>query len=176
MSGAGRTGPGANSGGTRFLENLAYLVPGYRGYKEKELRREEDARLRGRVLAKLQVVKALLEDRLARFTEQSLDSGAEAMDRRLRRVEGVADAVRYAPYGFSGFFDAEKIREETLEKILETDLLLFQDLDETVERLRGAPFPPKTKSAFATFLAELDNDIERTEARLVARDKLLGDR
>ena len=44
MSGAGRTDPGGSASGTRFLENLAYLVPGYRGYKEKELRREEDAR------------------------------------------------------------------------------------------------------------------------------------
>jgi two-component sensor histidine kinase len=176
MSGAGRTDPGGSTGGTRFLENLAYLVPGYRGYKEKDLRREEDARLRGRVLAKLQMVKALLEERLGRLSEQSLDSGAEALGRRLRRVEGVADAVRYAPYGFSGFFDAEEIREETLEKILETDLLLFQDLDETVERLRGATFPPRTKTTFTAFLNELDADIERIETRLVARDKILGDR
>ncbi len=176
MSGAGRTDLRSSAGGTRFLENLAYLVPGYRGYKEKELRREEDARLRGRVLAKLQIVKAIIEDRLARLTEQSLDSGAESLDRRLRRVEGVADAVRYAPYGFSGFFDVEQVREETLEKILETDLLLFQDLDEMVERLRGAPFPPRTKTALTNFLADLDADLERVEARLVSRDKLLGDR
>jgi hypothetical protein len=176
MSGAGRTDPGGGTGGIRFLENLAYLVPGYRGYKEKELRREEDARLRGRVLAKLHVVKAIIEERLGCLTEQSLDSGADALDRRLRRAEGVADAVRYAPYGFSGFFDAEQVREETLEKILESDLLLFQDLDETVERLRGAPFPPRTKTAFTAFLTDLDADIERIEARLVARDKILGDR
>jgi hypothetical protein len=176
MSGVGRSDPGGSAGGIRFLENLAYLVPGYRGYKERELRREEDARLRGRVLAKLQIVKALIEDRLGRLSEQSLDSGAEALDRRLRRLEGVSDAVRYAPYGFSGFFDAEKVREETLEKILETDLLLFQDLDETVERLRGATFPPRTKSGFTAFLTDLDADIERIEARLVARDKILGDR
>jgi hypothetical protein len=84
--------------------------------------------------------------------------------------------VRYAPYGFRGFFDAEKVREETLEKILETDLLLFQDLDETVERLRGATFPPRTKTAFTAFLNDLDTDIERVETRLVARDKILGDR
>ena len=32
--------PSGASSGSRFLENLAYLVPGYRGYKEKELRQE----------------------------------------------------------------------------------------------------------------------------------------
>jgi len=140
------------------------------------LRREEDARLRGRVLAKLQAVRALLEDRLGRLTEQALEAGAEELDRRLRRTEGVADAVRYAPYGFSGFFDAEKVREETLERLLETDLLLFQDLDDALERLRGAPFPPRTRSAMAAFVQDIDADLDRIEARLVARDKILGDR
>ncbi len=176
MHDSGRPVSAARMGGTRFLENLAYLVPGYRGYKEKELRREEDARLRGRVLAKLQIVRTLLEDRIARLTEQSLDAGAEHLDRRLRRTEGIADAVRYAPYGFSGFFDAAQVREETLERLLETDLLLFQDLDDAVERLRGAPFPPRTRSALQTYLDDVDADLDRVEARLVARDKTLGDR
>jgi len=176
MHDSGRTGAPARAGGTRFLENLAYLVPGYRGYKEKELRREEDARLRGRVLSKLQVVRTLLEDRIARLTEQSLDSGAEHLDRRLRRCETIAEAVRYAPYGFSGFFDTVHVREETLERLLETDLLLFQDLDDAVERLRGAPFPPRNRPALQAFLDDLDADLDRIEARLVARDKTLGDR
>jgi hypothetical protein len=161
---------------TRFLENLAYLVPGYRGYKEKELRREEDARLRSRVLAKLAEMSRILSDRLARLTEQSLDSAAQAIDRRQRRIDALSDAIRYAPYGFSGFFDAEKVREETLDRVLETDLLLFQDLDDSIEHLKGTPFPPRNKTALNVWLDALDADIERTETRLLTRDKILGDR
>jgi hypothetical protein len=175
MINPGRAGGRAASSGTRFLENLAYLVPGYRGYKEKELRREEDARLRGRVLAKLQAVRKLIEERLVRLTERSLESDAEFLDRRLRRVEGVADAVRYAPYGFSGFFDAERVSEKTLERLLEADLLLFQDLDEACERLEATPFPPRSRGGLRAFLDELDMDLDRIEARLVTRDKILGD-
>lgn len=162
--------------GTRFLENLAYLVPGYRGYKERELRREEDARLRSRVLGKLREIQSLLEERMAKLTEGALDPAAETLDRRLRRLEGLADAVRYAPYGFAGFFDAESVRESTLDQILETDLLLFQDLDEVSEAIRGTPFPPKTRAGFAAFFEGVGSGIDRIENRLVARDKLLGDR
>lgn len=175
MSQAGRESGRAVTSGTRFLENLAYLVPGYRGYKEKELRREEDARLRGRVLAKLQLVRRLIEDRLARLTERSLGGEAEQLDRRLRRVESVADAVRYAPYGFSGFFDIEKVRERTLDRLLEADLLLFQDLDEAIQHLEAATFPPRSRAALTGLLEELDTDLDRIEARLVTRDKILGD-
>ncbi|MBM3317077.1 MAG: hypothetical protein FJY75_04410, partial [Candidatus Eisenbacteria bacterium] len=42
-----------NPSGLRFLENLAYLVPGYQGYKERGRRREEDSRLRARVYRRL---------------------------------------------------------------------------------------------------------------------------
>jgi hypothetical protein len=175
MNNAGRPGGRAASSGTRFLENLAYLVPGYRGYKEKELRREEDARLRGRVLAKLQTLRRLIEERLARLSEKGLSPEIELLDRRIRRVESVADAVRYAPYGFSGFFDAQQVRERTLEHLLEADLLLFQDLDEATERIDAMQFPPRSRTAFTTFLEELDTDLDRIEARLVTRDKILGD-
>ena len=166
---------GRPSSGSRFLENLAYLVPGYRGYKEKELRREEDARLRGRVLAKFQIIRSLLEEKLTRIAESALDRSVELLDRRLRRTETLADAVRYAPYGFAGFFDSETVREETLEKLLEIDLLLFQDLDETVERIRGVPFPPRHDAGVEEFLRQLDEDLDRIEARLLTRDKVLGD-
>lgn len=161
--------------GTRFLENLAYLVPGYRGYKGRDSRREEDSRLRSRVLAKLSLIREMLGERVGSLSAQSLDSAAEELGQRVRRVEGVADAVRYAPYGFSGFFEAAKVREETLERILETDLILFQDLDDTVERIRGAAFPPRTRTAMAALLGCLDQDIERIEVHLVMRDKILGD-
>ncbi len=166
--------PERASGG-RFFENLAYLVPGYHGYKDKALRREEDSRLRGRALAGLRVLCTLLEERHARLVEQSLDGAAQEYERRLHRLESLAQAIRYAPYGFSGFFEVDRVREETLERLLETDLLLFQDLDEATERLRGAPFPPRTRSALAAFLEQLDADIERIETRLVLRDKVLGD-
>lgn len=167
--------PARTQPGGRFLENLAYLVPGYRGYKDKELRREEDARLRSRVLGRLREIGAILEQRLEKLAEGALDPAADTLDRKLRRLEGLADAVRYAPYGFAGFFDANQVKETTLEHILEADLLLFQDLDDFSESVRGAPFPPKTREGFTDFFHLVENGIERIETRLVQRDKLLGD-
>ena len=166
---------GGMPSGTRFLENLAYLVPGYRGYKDKELRQEEDSRLRSRVLAKLQVVRTLLDERRERLQETNAPA-AEGWLRRLRRVEALAEAVRYAPYGFSGFFEAERVREETLERLLETDLLLFQDLDDAVEVLRAAPIAGSARPSQTEMIAALDQLIDAVETRLVTRDKVLADR
>ena len=166
--------PDRNTPGNRFLANLAYLVPGYHGYKQKGLRQDEDARLRSRVLARLHELEMLLDERKAQLTELSLDAAGEEMDKRVSKLDRLAKAVRFAPYGFVGFFEAESVGEETLERILETDLLLFQDLDDAVEYLRGTPFPPANRSAFSAFFETIDTDIERVERRLITRDKLLG--
>jgi len=163
--------PGA---GNRFLSNLAYLVPGYQGYKHRESRQDEDARLRHRVLAHIAELRDLISSRRETLIEVSLDGAAIHLQRRVDRIDRLTGAVRYAPYGFAGFFDAEAVSEEFLERLLELDLLLFQDLDETVEQIRGTPFPPSSRSGFDRFFTAVDAGIERIERRLVTRDKLLG--
>ncbi|MCA9728289.1 MAG: hypothetical protein KC729_11440 [Candidatus Eisenbacteria bacterium] len=165
---------GPMGSGDRFLANLAYLVPGYRGYKEKDLRRQEDARLRSRVMARLGDIQTLLTKRLDVLQEVNLEAAAIQLAARITRLENLLSAVRFAPYGFVGFFDVPVIGEDKLEQILEIDLLLFQDLDETVELIRGTPFPPANRTAFVRFFGDVDSGIERIEMRLVSRDKLLG--
>ena len=64
---------------------------------------------------------------------------ADTLDRKLRRLEGLADAIRYAPYGFAGFFDANNVKETTLERILEAELYRFVGFFyDVVVRIAGA--------------------------------------
>ena len=76
--------------GDRFLANLAYLVPGYRGYKEKGLRRQEDARLRSRVMTRLGDVKTLLVNRLDTLQEVNLEAAAIQLAARITRIEKIS--------------------------------------------------------------------------------------
>jgi hypothetical protein len=103
-------------------------------------------------------------------------SPGEAFSQRLARLEAIAHSVRYAPYGFSGFFDLEKVREETLEKVLECDLLIFQELDDAAEQVADSSLQLRSKAALSRFLESLDERIDQIETRLLTRDKVLGDR
>ena len=85
-----------------ILEQLGAKIPGFRGYLERELRREVD---------KLQ------RDWLANEVEKGLDR--------------LANRIRHADYGSSGFFDAVKIGEAELDRLYAFDLALT----ETVEYL-----------------------------------------
>jgi len=160
---------------SRFLENLAYLVPGYEGYKERERRRDEDSRFRALLLRRLGEIRSTVVDLVARLAEGPDDAGTGEVETRGRTLDSLADAIRYAPYGFSGFFDAAAIGEATLDRILEIDLLLFEDLDRIEQILLGSEHFTSRRSKLLTFLGRLDEAIDRFEQHLIQRDKTLGD-
>ena len=165
----------AHPAGSRFLHNLAHLVPGYHGYRERERRRDEDSRLRARVLERLSIIRRTLAGLLEGLAEAGRHSWLDSLDGRAQRLDNVADAIRYAPYGFSGFFDVAFIREDSLERILEADLMLFEDLDALEQILEPDGIPSGTGAPRREFLDRLDGIIELFERHLIMRDKILGD-
>jgi hypothetical protein len=160
---------------SRFLENLAYLVPGYEGYKGKDRRREEDSRFRGLLLHRLTAIRGRMGDLLAKLSAGPHEAKTDAVEARAKTLDSLADAIRYAPYGFSGFFDAAEVCEGTLDRILEVDLLLFEDLDTVEQIVTRTESGSMSRSAVQTFLDELDEATRRFEHHLIQRDKALGD-
>lgn len=160
--------------GLRFLENLAYLVPGYEGYKERGRRREEDSRLRARVYRRLlQLLDGLQELQTSWQGAAAAEFLEELVDRR-QQLLMLSDAVRFSPGEACRFFLAEPAREQTLERILEADLLLFGDLDDLaaqIDRGRQGSTAPRTLRAF---LRGLDEPLRRLEQHLLMRERALA--
>ena len=115
------------------LEELASKLPIYKGYKEKELRRETDKLLRDSVADACKVQ----WERVADLQRQLLSGGMliyvddlQAAETRLRRF---MDRVRNASYGYAGLFDVAKVQEDTLDAIHEFDASLLDN----VEAIKG---------------------------------------
>jgi len=117
------------------IEGLARKIPGYGGYKEKEMRREADRLLRDKIAA-------VFGDQVQRLVEMQgeLVSGgkiellehATAMEDAVRRLQTFVDRVKRAAQGYAGFFDAVKVKEEQLDALYEFDnSLLGQIVDVT---------------------------------------------
>jgi hypothetical protein len=164
----------SRSSGSRFLENLTYLVPSYLGYKERGTRREEDSRLRARVLQGLSEIRSQVANLMGDLAESWSVEHLSDLERRMQRLDALADTIRYAPYGFSGFFDAATVREESLEWILEADLLIFGDLDR-MEHLLSTADDLRGTAGFQRFRDAFDQSTRWLEEHLVLRDKALGD-
>jgi hypothetical protein len=105
-----------------WFERAAEHVPGYRGYKEKELRREADKLQREYVAERLDRARQKIEDlELALSRSASLDL-LGIIDTTNRKLRTVKDRFLLADYGYAGWFDAVKIGRGVLDQLYEFDV------------------------------------------------------
>ena len=114
-----------------LLEKIMSYIPGYRGYKEKELRRESDRLVRMEAVNKLRAAKDSLKSSLANPVIVQKISGEDSyrLDTLIYRLDRVGQRIDRAVAGYAGIFDAIKVREDKLDEILEHDLKLIQSAD-----------------------------------------------
>lgn len=123
------------------IENLLARIPSFRGYIEKQDRRQADMMLR-------EYITKQLEQRIQRMVQiekMILDNGGMAYMSRTRDVKGriqhYKDRVSTAAPGYSGMFDSMKIGEDELELIYtfdEAQIRYVDKLDMALEKLQQA--------------------------------------
>jgi len=156
--------------GRNWLERAAARVPGYRDYKEKELRREADRIQREYVAERLEAARQRLEDvelALSRRGDLGLLGEIDNIARKLRTVK---DRFLYADYGYAGLFDAVKVDEAVLEQLYEFDVRSQEQaigLDDLSRVL--APDSPSLRSDVAL----LDQRIEALDEYFVQRERVI---
>ena len=106
------------------FEKLVAKIPGYKGYKEKEQRRDADKLLREHITGRMRTVKtqldALQTDLISAGKFGLLDEAGSAAT----QIQTFIDRVRTAPYGYGGLFDAVRIKEDDLDRVYEFDTSL----------------------------------------------------
>lgn len=119
------------------LESLALKIPGYKGYKEKEMRREADALLRQHLAAKLGAGLSQAEG----LTKQMLTGPGLSQLTELNsgntRLQTLIDKVKTASQGYSGFFDTIKVKEDELDKLYEFDNQVLAGVDDLTAALEA---------------------------------------
>jgi len=122
-----------------LLERLGARIPGFGGYLERELRREVDKMQRDWLAERLDRTRESLQLRVRDWSRTgnlaNLDL-ASSVDKRLDRV---ANRVRHADYGITGFFDAVKIYEPELERLYAFDLALGDQVEALLRRVDDLP-------------------------------------
>lgn len=121
-----------------LTEKIASYIPGYRGYKQKEIRREADKLLRDFMVKRLETARSNLKTVL----RETADSDAVGLFRGLNRVSAILDRVinkiEHADYGYSGFFDLIKVREEELDRLMDYDYRILATCEEVLKIAREA--------------------------------------
>src|SRR5262245_54137022 len=112
------------------LETLANSVPGFGGYREKELRRDADRLQREHLAQRLERCKPALDQAADAATRPGGDlASVNQVEQARKRLDALINRVRYADRGYSGFFDPVKLDEGVLARVYEFDLSLLAGVD-----------------------------------------------
>jgi hypothetical protein len=158
----------------RFLQNLAYLVPGYRAYQDASLRRGEDSRLRARILAAVKGLREGVHSTRDRWEDQQVDSRwLQRLDRCDQDLSRLSEDLRYCPSRADAFFLQPTLPPEILEDLLEADLLLLEDLELVAQALDSLPENPPRRKGMRKILEELHSSVHEFSGHLLLRDGIL---
>jgi archaellum component FlaC len=113
----------------RLSERIAAALPGFRGYKEKELRRESDKLIRNNLTLKLSKDKDNVRGIAQRIADKRYLDVLPDIDRLNARMDRITEKVNHASYGYAGFYDIVKIKEENLDRMITFDNQLLEEVN-----------------------------------------------
>ena len=123
------------------LEGLLSKLPGIKGYREKELRRDTDKQVRDTLAREL----AEHRTKITALQADLLTAGGllwmDDLEKLIARLQLLIDRIKTAAYGYAGFFDLQRVKEAELDKLAQFDQALFEELprlDTAVESLAKA--------------------------------------
>ncbi|HLE75239.1 MAG TPA: hypothetical protein VI864_04250 [Candidatus Bathyarchaeia archaeon] len=152
-----------------LLEKIMGYIPGYRGYKEKELRRESDRLVRTEVVNRLKTAKTAFRRTFTNPLLVQKLSGDDTyrFDALNSRLDRVTQRIDRAVAGYAGMFDAIKVKEDKLDAVIQHDLSLIEkaelvkaDVEKTVGIDPGTDEWRTAMDALISKVEELDRLVD----------------
>ncbi|MCK4422436.1 hypothetical protein KAW18_00865 [candidate division WOR-3 bacterium] len=142
-----------------WVDRIAKRIPGFSGYYKKEERRENDQKLREKIASKLGDVQDIINEKGRRITKSGDISPLDRIGQLSKRLEKLKDSVRYADYGYSGFFDQKEVSESTLRSVYRFDLKLLDWIENFISSV-------DTDTALDDISNNIENGFELLDKRL----------
>jgi hypothetical protein len=147
-----------------FVESILRHIPGFRGYLEKEYRRDADALQRQWLIDRLNRAKRAVDH----FARPLADAGKidllPEVDRVRGRLDTIIARIDGAMRGYSGFFDLVRVDEALLDRVYQHDLQVMQDVEllgATIEQLPDCEDPAAKLAELHTGLDSLNVNWDR---------------
>ena len=148
-----------------WLERLGDKIPGYSGYVEKERRRDIDKLHREHLADRLRATKQPVSDFVRELSSSGRLFEVGPLERVSKKIDQIENRVRFASYGYAGFFDVVKIQEPQLDAIYRFDLALVEKVEELERQARTLSERGGSADGLKGAAAELEraaDDLNRT--------------
>ena len=117
------------------MEKLARKIPGYGGYKEKELRREADKLLRTELASQFDDQRKRVSELQQNLISQAKIEFLDDLERAVMKLQLLIDRIKTASYGYAGLFDAVKVKEGQLDALYAFDNQMLDFVDQVAADL-----------------------------------------
>ncbi|MDB0040630.1 hypothetical protein N9E81_00445 [Algibacter sp.] len=117
---------------TNIFDKIGTLIPGYKGYQERDGRRECDRQLREQIAYLLSEIEKDINAQIE-YSEINLLADIEKIRKKINTLK---DLIKYSPYGASAFFSDSTIDNNELENVYQMDLDILdasRNLQESVK-------------------------------------------
>jgi DNA repair exonuclease SbcCD ATPase subunit len=155
------------------VERAISGLPGVRDYREKELRREADRRLRQRLARRLESSRRKLTSLQRDLVSAGQLRALPEMERAVGRIQLLIDRIKTAASGYAGFFDAEKVREEELQQIIDFDESIAQRIPKINEHIDALNQAIQTGEGYDEALDALMNTLNELHEQFDQRQEAI---
>jgi hypothetical protein len=121
---------------TSIVEKLELVIPGFHGYKKKELLREDDRLVRGKVADILAQARREMERAMQRCAMVGC-AQLMAIDTMRKKLMALESRVKHAEAGYRGYFDRIKFKEEEIKRLIQYDAKMIEMAEEILNEAKA---------------------------------------
>ena len=155
--------PAGHADSRNIVETILRYIPGFRGYLEKEYRRESDELARKHLADGLQQAKSALDEYQRGLVDAGQLDGLTQCERVRTRIDTLQSRIRGAMQGYSGFFDFVRVDEEALDAVYQHDLSLAGEIKSLGDAAKQ--LSPSSPSGVAEVLQQVEALHQRFDKR-----------
>ena len=153
-----------------WVESIFRRIPGFRGYLEKEYRRESDELQRTWLVDRLERSKRGLNDRARALASAAQLDALPQLEQLRSRLDRLIGRIRGAMQGYSGFFSLVQVDEAVLDRLYEFDVALMEQVSHLADDIEALAV--KTEP-IETLLPPLTAGVESLEDAWDRREDIL---
>ena len=109
-----------------IFDKIGALIPGYRGYSEREGSRQCDKLLREQVVSMLEQCEKAVNTLIDENIKSRNPEKTKIFEDVRKRLNTLTAKIKFSPYGASAFFRNSQIKESELAQIYKKDLEILE--------------------------------------------------
>ncbi len=139
------------------LKKLELLVPGLRGYRQKEDIRVSDSLLRNQVADKLDLTKGTLESLRKQMVSSGDYNNLTSIGSLISQFQQLGGEIRHSQQGYSGFAATFQVDEDKLNKLYDYDYDAVNSSIQLLNLTSSMIYDPANPASIQTSIAKISS-------------------